>query len=101
MTQIKVRAHVVCNDAHVWPCHSTQEYESIYKAGLAVQKFPQQRVVSTRRKREDDDDDDDDIRYATFVRCTIVSSLTSVHHRDQDRKRILVDDDDEDDAMQS
>ncbi|TCD62304.1 hypothetical protein EIP91_007071 [Steccherinum ochraceum] len=63
-----------------------KEYESIYKAGLAVQRFPpqqQQRVVS-RRKREDDEDDED--------------------VRDQDRKRILVDDDGDNDdgnAMQS
>ncbi|THH31176.1 hypothetical protein EUX98_g3009 [Antrodiella citrinella] len=61
-----------------------KEYESIYKAGLAIQKFPQQqRIVSTRRKREDDEDDD-------------------VESRNHDRKRLLVEcDEEEEDAMQS
>jgi len=62
-----------------------KEYESIYKAGLAIQKFPQQhRVVSTRRKREEDEEDEES------------------GARDHDRKRFLVEDeDDEDDAMES
>ncbi|OJA14744.1 hypothetical protein AZE42_03186 [Rhizopogon vesiculosus] len=56
-----------------------KEYESIYKASVAVASFPQgqmQRVVS-RRKRDDDDDDETGV---------------------EDRKRALVDGD-RDDAM--
>jgi len=57
-----------------------KEYESIYKASVAVASFPQgqmQRVVS-RRKRDDDDDDDE--------------------IGEEDRKRALVDGE-RDDAM--
>ncbi|OAX41755.1 phosphatases II [Rhizopogon vinicolor AM-OR11-026] len=56
-----------------------KEYESIYKASVAVASFPQgqmQRIVS-RRKRDDDDDDETGV---------------------EDRKRALVDGD-RDDAM--
>jgi serine/threonine/tyrosine-interacting protein len=56
-----------------------KEYESIYKASVAVAGFPQghmQRVVS-RRKRDDDDDEEE--------------------FREEDRKRVFVDDGD--DAM--
>ncbi|KZV64366.1 phosphatases II [Peniophora sp. CONT] len=43
-----------------------KEYESIYRAHIAVQSYPRamgQRVVS-RRKREDDEDEDDGLRQA-------------------------------------
>ena len=47
--------------------NSTQEYESIYKASLAIAAFPPQQRVVSRRKREDDDEDADEIeRYALF-----------------------------------
>ncbi|OBZ69013.1 Serine/threonine/tyrosine-interacting protein [Grifola frondosa] len=60
-----------------------KEYESIYKANLAVASFPQQRNATARRKRTDEDDEDDE-------------------RRDEERKRILVDDnEEEDDAMES
>jgi serine/threonine/tyrosine-interacting protein len=39
-----------------------KEYESIYKANLAVSMFPANHQAAPRRKREDDDDDDDDER---------------------------------------
>jgi len=39
-----------------------KEYESIYKANLAVSTFPVSHQAASRRKREDDDDDDDDER---------------------------------------
>ncbi|KAH9942911.1 protein-tyrosine phosphatase-like protein [Amylocystis lapponica] len=59
-----------------------KEYESIYKATIAIAAFPpQQRVVSSRRKREADDDDDDE------------------NERLEERKRVYRDD--EDDAMES
>ncbi|KAI0785219.1 phosphatases II [Abortiporus biennis] len=58
-----------------------KEYESIYKASLALQSFPtQQRAVVNRRKRSDDDDEETE--------------------RPEDRKRANVDEDG-DDAMQS
>lgn len=59
-----------------------KEYESIYKASLALASYPtqvQQRGVS-RRKRSDDDEDED---------------------REDERKRAMVDDDEDDDAMQT
>ncbi|GJE97202.1 phosphatases II [Phanerochaete sordida] len=57
-----------------------KEYESIYKASLAVRSFPpQQSNANTRRKRADDSDDEESARV-------------------DDRKRQLVDDDD--DAME-
>jgi len=37
-----------------------KEYESIYKANLAVSTFPVSHQAVSRRKREDDDDDDDE-----------------------------------------
>ncbi len=36
----------------------TQEYESIYKAGIEVASNPTRHVSSSRRKRNDEDDDD-------------------------------------------
>jgi serine/threonine/tyrosine-interacting protein len=36
-----------------------KEYESIYKANLAISTFPVSTQAASRRKREDDDDDDD------------------------------------------
>ncbi|KAI0284007.1 protein-tyrosine phosphatase-like protein [Russula aff. rugulosa BPL654] len=39
-----------------------KEYESIYKANLAISTFPASTQAASRRKREDDDDDDDDER---------------------------------------
>lgn len=51
----------------------SQEYESIYKASVAVAGFPQgqmQRVVS-RRKR-DDDDDEEEIRCVHFWKLSPV-----------------------------
>jgi len=36
-----------------------KEYESIYKASIAISSFPVDRPAASRRKREDDDDDDD------------------------------------------
>lgn len=56
-----------------------KEYESIYKASLAVRSFPQQGGGNTRRKRADDSDDEESARV-------------------EDRKRQLVED--EDDAME-
>lgn len=53
-----------------------KEYESIYKASLAVAAFPQQQRMVSRRKRDDEGDEDD-------------------AQRQEDRKRILVDDEDE------
>ncbi|KAN0139899.1 Protein-tyrosine phosphatase-like protein [Lactarius tabidus] len=37
-----------------------KEYESIYKANLAVSTFPANHQAAPRRKRDDDDDDDDE-----------------------------------------
>ncbi|GBE84883.1 protein-tyrosine phosphatase-like protein [Sparassis latifolia] len=64
-----------------------KEYESIYKAGIAVAAFPPQARTVSRRKREDEDDEDDE-------------------KRDIERKRLMVEDEDEDedaedDAMQT
>ncbi|KAI9443242.1 protein-tyrosine phosphatase-like protein [Lactarius indigo] len=42
--------------------HLIKEYESIYKANLAVSMFPANHQAASRRKREDDDDDEDDER---------------------------------------
>ncbi|KAH9179266.1 protein-tyrosine phosphatase-like protein [Lactarius sanguifluus] len=39
-----------------------KEYESIYKANLAVSMFPANHQAASRRKREDDDDEEDDER---------------------------------------
>ncbi|EJF63367.1 phosphatases II [Dichomitus squalens LYAD-421 SS1] len=60
-----------------------KEYESIYKAKVAIASQPQQRVFSVRRKRSEEDDEDN-------------------IQRDGERtKRALVDEDDDDDAMQT
>jgi len=53
-----------------------KEYESIYKASLAIAAFPQQQRAASRRKRNDEEDEED-------------------AQRQEDRKRILVDDEDE------
>lgn len=66
MTQIKVceMSRLVCGDGYL---DSMQEYESIYKASLAIAAFPPQQRVVSRRKREDDDEDEDEMeRYALF-----------------------------------
>jgi len=64
-----------------------KEYESIYKAGIAIAAFPpQQRAVSGRRKREDEDDEDETERLEERKRA----------FRDD-----VDDDDDDDDAMES
>lgn len=40
-----------------------KEYESIYKAKVAIAAFPRpQNGANTRRKREEDEDDDEDLR---------------------------------------
>ncbi|KAI0916982.1 hypothetical protein AcW1_007706 [Taiwanofungus camphoratus] len=56
-----------------------KEYESIYKASLAIAAYPPHQRTVSRRKRADEDDEDDE-------------------EREDDRKRALVDDDD---AMES
>jgi hypothetical protein len=82
LTQIKVSCERIIRqiaDTRV----TEQEYESIYKANLAVSMFPANHQAAPRRKREDDDDDDDDERYVgTFDGAAITDQLqerTNVH----------------------
>ncbi|KAJ3558901.1 hypothetical protein NM688_g653 [Phlebia brevispora] len=58
-----------------------KEYESIYKASLAIQAYPRLDQGATARRKRDDEEDEDEIQ------------------RIEDRKRALVDDDDDDDQM--
>ena len=82
-------------------CYDTQEYESIYKASLAVQSFPQNRngTGNARRKRTDDSDDEEGARYVYIAHYLLAGAYLNAHCRVEDRKRQLVDDDDDDDMM--
>jgi len=63
LTQIKVHLPASFPCRKQFTSWSSQEYEAIYKASLAVQSFPAAKKVISRRKREEGQDDDMQIRY--------------------------------------
>ena len=97
LTQIKVRRGCPSSN-RLHGADNEQEYESIYKASLAVRSFPQQGTanVNTRRKRADDSDDEESARCVHSILWVRIA--TEQHCSVDDRKRQLVDD--EDDAME-
>lgn len=59
MTQIKASPYFHSfHLAYPADIKTLKEYESIYKAKVAIASHPQQRVVSVRRKRSEEDDED-------------------------------------------
>jgi serine/threonine/tyrosine-interacting protein len=96
LTQIKVRTmismYMMRNEvflarANLQFCHS-QEYESIYRASIAVAAFPQSnREQNTRRKRDDDDDDDEVQRYGSNFLLDNSYCLYITASRMEERKR--------------
>ncbi|KAI0051131.1 phosphatases II [Auriscalpium vulgare] len=78
-----------------------KEYESIYKANIAVSQFPAVARDTSRRKREDDDEEDESDRYVVVLIPPVL--LTRLHMNRREDKRTLIDSsppDDDTDAMQ-
>lgn len=66
----------------------TQEYESIYKAGIEVASNPTRHVSSSRRKRNDEDDDEpEDGRCVLTFACVMGTEFACDGCREEDRKR--------------